>query len=180
MHVRMVISSAKKFSRFVEKLREPGLEPKKGRGDAKRAVVDIRKLSFPLIIRVYKSFFDDWAEVVPANKIGILAHRNKIAMEENLERVFSFFNNSSIWVRLVDMYDEEALKDAVAEFEYFDNIGLYDYDSAWENLEYNTRIFTENFLETSLDGHGNYVTPLQYGDEVEARKILVGNSSQKL
>lgn len=170
MHEKM--NSSKQFKRFVDKVREPGFN-----GDE---VVDIHKIHFPLIIKIYKSFFEDWIEVVDKDYTEeVCNHRNKKAMEENLERVFSFFNNSSIWVRVVDINDKEAYNQAVAEFEYFDNIGLYDYDSAWENLEYDTRIIKQNYLESALNGHGNYVTPELFGDEVKAIKILLGNSAPK-
>lgn len=97
-------------------------------------------------------------------------------IEYNLAGPFSFFNNSSIWVRLVDKDDKNAYSTAVAEFEYFDKIGLYDYASAWENLEYNLRIFAHDYLESSLDGHGNYVTPILYGNETESLGILQNNN----
>lgn len=96
-------------------------------------------------------------------------------IEFNLIGPFSFFNNSSIWVRLVDLNDKNAYATAVAEFTYFANIGLYDYPSARENLEYNLRIVSQNYLESTLEGHGNYVTPMLYGNETEAREILCGN-----
>lgn len=147
---------------------------------------EIQKYRFPLIIKICKSFFKKWEDSVEPNEPNegkkkelidvIRNHHNKIALDENLERVFSFFNNSSIFLRLVDFDDDIAEKKAIAEFKYFDNIGLYDYDSAWENLGYNLRIFQENYLESTLDGHGNFVTPLVYGDEVNALKILVHNS----
>lgn len=70
------------------------------------------------------------------------------------------------------MYDEDAYNRAIAEFNYFDKIGLYEYSSAWENLEYNLRVFKENYLESSLGGHGNFVTPVLYGDETSALAVL--------
>ena len=166
MHVRTTAASSAAFKGLIDYLMEPmKLENEN----------DLKKMRFPIIIQVYKSFFDDWAKARPVDKERILTHRNKKSMEENLERAFSFFNNSSIWIRLVDMYDEKAFKTAIAEFEYFDKIGLYDYNSAWENLEYNLRIISHNYLESTLDGHGNYVTPMLYGNETEAREILCGN-----
>ena len=169
MHVSMTLQSAKRFKRFVEKLREPG---HKG-----FEVDDIHKFCFPLIIKVYLSFFTDWEKAVDdtGKKEKIRNHRNKKALVENLERVFSFFNNSSIWIRLVDIHDQDAYNRAVAEFNYFDSIGLFDYNSAWENLEYNTRVFCHNYLESTLEGHGNFVTPELYGDEEKALDILRDN-----
>ena len=165
MHVRIDIKAAKNLKEIV-KIYKKETE---------------KSIHSPIILKIYKSFFDDWANAVSSaeDKEKILTHRNKKAMEENLERAFTFFNNSSIWVRLVDLNDEIAYKTAVAEFEYFDKIGLYDYASAWENLEYNLRIFAHDYLESSLDGHGNYITPELYGDEVRAMKILLGNNAPK-
>lgn len=146
---------------------------------------EIQKCRFPLIIKTCKSFFKKWADSIEEkmkdeNKRKELVdvvcnHHNKVALDENLERVFSFFNNSSIFLRLVDFDNDKAEKRAIAEFKYFDNIGLYDYNSAWENLEYNLRIFKENYLESNMDGHANFVTPVVYGNEVKARSILVSN-----
>ena len=77
------------------------------------------------------------------------------------------------------MDDVDAFNRAVNEFKYFNNIGLYDYPSAWENLEYDTRVIKQNYLESALNGHGNYIAPELFGDEVKAMKILLGNSVPK-
>lgn len=99
-----------------------------------------------------------------------MIHKNKRALEENLRHMFSFFNNSSIWVRLVKNEDEK--ERAIREFTYFNRIGLYSYDSAWENLEYTTRIFAENYLLSSVGGHGRFVTPVLYGNETKALETM--------
>lgn len=176
MHVRPITSSSDQFKNLIKYLSKPAW-------DDTNKTIDVSKkddMRFPIIIQLYKSFFKDWENAVASDddKEIIRNHHNKKALEENLERVFSFFNNSSIWVRLVDMYDKKAYDAAVAEFEYFDNIGLYDYASAWENLEHNLRLFEHNYLESSLDGHGNYVTPVLFGNETEACKILSGNHNE--
>lgn len=94
----------------------------------------------------------------------------------NLEKPFSFLNNSSIWMRLVDCGG-----DAIAEkeFAYFREIGLYNYPSAQEYLEYNCRLQYHNYLDDKggdgSGGHGNYITPILYGNEVKAREILKNN-----
>lgn len=49
--------------------------------------------------------------------------------DKNMKNLFGFFNNSSIWVRIVN-WDDEEINAAKKEFEYFENIGLYDYGSA--------------------------------------------------
>ena len=166
-HVNLSIPSAKRISKFNKLLRNPGI---KGLVDK-----DIHKFTFPLIIKIYKSFFDDWENSVDndEDKLKIHNHRNKKAMNENLQRIFSFFNNSSIFVRLVDIFDKEAEEKAIEDFKYFDEIGLYQYDSAWENLEYQTRLFTENYLSPIyLNGHYRYVTPELYGDETKHYQIV--------
>lgn len=141
----------------------------------------IKRMKFPIIIRTYLDFFKKWEEGVQDDekKEAIHNHSNKMAMDKNLERLFSFFNNSSIWVRLVDINDETALETAEKEFDYFEKIGLYKYDSAWENLEYNLRILSENYLKSTSTGHGNYVTPILYGNETKAYGILVGNKTSR-
>lgn len=170
MHTLIGIDCANQFKALVNKLRKDAYNK-----DVPPRITEIKKMKFPLIVKIYKSFFDDWENVMDKeeDKKAIREHRNNKAMEDNLKRVFSFFNNSSIWIRLVDMYDEIAFQNAIAEFKYFDNIGLYDFDSAWENLEYNTRVFDQNYLESSIGGHGSYVTPLLYGDERESMKSLI-------
>lgn len=166
MHVRTTSNTSKAFKDFVGCLRKP-------MDDSENK--DLKKMRFPVIIQVYKSFFDDWAKAMPMDKEKILGHRNKKAMEENLERAFSFFNNSSIWIRLVDINKKEEYEHALADFNYFDSIGLYDYESAWENLEYNLRIFSQNYLESALNGHGNYVTPMLYGNEAKYRDTILSD-----
>lgn len=176
MHTLIGIDCANQFKALVRKLREEAYNK-----EIPPRITEIKKMKFPLIVKIYRSIFKDWENLLDKDedKKAIRNHHNKKAMENNLKRVFSFFNNSSIWVRLVDMYDENAFKAAVAEFKYFDRIGLYDYASAWENLEYNTRSFADNYLFSTLDGHGSHVTPKLYGNEVEAKEILQGNKALK-
>lgn len=175
MHVRIDNKSSKQFNELTKRIQkeQKDMSSKKEKAENNGG----RILYAPIIVKLYKNFFKDWENAVSSeeDKEKIRIHNNKKALEENLERVFSFFNNSSIWIRLVDMYDKKAYDAAAAEFEYFDKIGLYDYSSAWENLEYNLRICLANYLDSSLDGHGNYVTPVLYGSETEAREILCGN-----
>jgi hypothetical protein len=166
MHVRTTANSSRAFNDLVKCLKKP-------MDDSENK--DLKKMRFPVIIRVYKSFFDDWANAASGSKEKILSHRNKRAMEENLDRAFSFFNNSSIWIRLVDINDKDELDNAREDFNYFESIGLYDYDSAWENLEYGLRIFCENYLKSTLDGHGNYVTPMLYGNETKYRDAILSH-----
>ena len=108
------------------------------------------------------------------NLIGILQARID-KYDNNIKNVFSFFNNSSIWVRIVDR-DNIVIDEAQKELEYFEKIGLYQYGSAKENLDYNIRIQFQNYLNSSIGGHGNYVTPVLYGDEVWAKNFLKKNN----
>ena len=84
-----------------------------------------------------------------------------------------FSHNSSIWVRLVDNQEEET---ANQEFAYFKEIGLYDYPTAKQFLEYHLRIQEVNRLEDFENtNNSSTFTPILYGDEVKARKILTNN-----
>ena len=97
--------------------------------------------------------------------------------ELHLKRQFSFFNNSSIWVRLVD-WDDDAITKDKQELGYFEEIGLYKYDSAKENLDYNIRVQEQNYLDDATSsGHGSHVTPVLYGDE-ETHYDLLFNEQQ--
>jgi len=84
-----------------------------------------------------------------------------------------FSHNSSIWVRLVDNQEEET---ANQEFAYFKEIGLYDYPTAKQFLEYHLRIQEVNRLEDFENtNNSSTFTPILYGDEVQAKKILTSN-----
>lgn len=144
------------------------------------------EMKFPLIIKLYLSFFKDWEKWVDENcedetkkekeKEKIKTHRNSMNIEKSLRQAISFLNNSSIWVRIVDRNDEDAYKAAEADFKQFKKWGLYDFGSAREYLNYNLRIQKENYLESAVDGHAHFVTPVLYGDEVASRGILKYNS----
>lgn len=114
----------------------------------------------------------------------LMTQKSRIdVLDKNLKQQFSFINNSSIWIRLVDCGEKEREKDekelAKEEFEYFEKIGLYEYGNAKENLEYNLRLQEQNYLKSSTNGHGNYVTPSLYGDESNALSILQKNVSEQ-
>lgn len=72
--------------------------------DCMENIKDKRK---PLIIKLYKNFFEDWEKSLENNidKEKIRKHPNNIALDKNLKTVCSFFNNSSIWIRIVDIND---------------------------------------------------------------------------
>ncbi len=93
--------------------------------------------------------------------------------EDNLISFFSFLNNSSIWVRIIYKDDPEAEKKAQQEFAVFKEMGLYNYKSAKENFDFNSRIQSENWLQGD---HGHDVTPVLYGDERKSLDILVINN----
>ena len=137
----------------------------------------------PFIIRVYSSFFNDWKECVndEDKKLIIEKHPNKLALEKNLESVYSFFNNSSIWIRIVDFNDSQYQK-ATCDFSYFKSIGLYDYASAKESFDYDMRVLTQNYLEDKSgdnNGHGRLVIPTLYGNEAKYKKTLRNNCFDK-
>ena len=91
---------------------------------------------------------------------------------KHLHSQYSFLLNSSVWIRLVESKDSSAFKDAENEMAYFRTIGLYEYSSAAENLEYNIRIQSQNFLDSKIAGHAEYVTPMLYGNETSFYKVL--------
>lgn len=118
---------------------------------------------------VYKKYLD--SELIRVTKLrGVVCNHQK-NLEKHLQQQYSFFNNSSTWIRLVDWKQSE-ISEAVKEMVYFGNIGLYDYGSAKENLEYNIRIQSHNYLDSTEGGHGEYVTPVLYGNEVDHWNIL--------
>ena len=121
------------------------------------------------IIQSEINFWKNEKEWLEQKQKGIAKHYNQLL--SFLNNKFSFFNNSSIWVRVVN-WDDDEIMTAQKELEYFRNIGLYDYDSAIENLDYNIRLQPENYLDSKTQGHGVYVTPVLYGDESEHRRIL--------
>jgi hypothetical protein len=164
MHIKTDLASSKQTVRFIDMLRNPAF-------NEKGELSDIRKMKFPIII-VVKPFFEDWAITVPDKSEQIETHKNKLALESNLKQVFSFFNDSSIWIRLVKNENEK--NRAIQEFTYFNRIGLYGYNSAWENLEYNTRHFSGNYLIPTTGGHGRFVTPLLFGNEIKALERMKG------
>lgn len=121
------------------------------------------------IIEAEIEFWEDEKEVLKKKQTGIAEHYKQFL--SFLNNKFSFINNSSIWVRVVN-WDDDEIKTAQKELEYFRNIGLYDYDSAIENLDYNIRLQPQNYLDSKTLGHGVHVTPVLYGDEAEHRRIL--------
>ncbi len=170
MHYKTDIHSSKQFMDFVEMLRKPAFE--------NNELKDVGEMRFPLILKIYKSFFKDWEDALDCDedKQKVSLHRNNKALKDNLNGVFSFFNNSSIWVRIVDINDDEEYNKAVDEINYFEHIGLYDYPSAKEILEYNTRIFSNNYLLSTMGGHGSHLVPTLCGNEIDSIKILCENS----
>lgn len=165
MHEMTDIHSSKQFVTFIKTLRHQTSTDEN---------VVMSTMRFPLIIKLYTSFFEDWERAVPeTDKEKVRSHPNNKAWKENLNRIISFCNNSSIWVRIVDVNNEYAFTAAKNDFDFFEKVGLYDYASAKENLEYNTRIFSENYLVSALGGHGQFVTPIIYGDETNGRDFFL-------
>lgn len=133
----------------------------------------IEKRGGTTVTNAYKSSFE--TELERLNKLLKVINKDLEFFEQKLYSRYSFFNNSSIWLRLVIKNgdgDDEKIAKAKNELEYFNRIGLYDYGSAKENLEYNIRVQSHNYLDTTSGGHGEYVTPVLYGNEVEHWNIL--------
>lgn len=121
---------------------------------------------------VYKKYLDGELERVTKLQEVVCNHKN--CLEQHLQQQCSFVNNSSIWIRLVD-WKQSDISEAMNEMVYFRNIGLYEYGSAKENLEYNIRVQAHNYLESTEAGHGIYVTPTLYGNEETALEVLQDN-----
>jgi|GEM_PF-4603705 len=117
---------------------------------------DIQLYKQPLLVKI------------PLKKIKEdVSYSDKRRIEGNLKTFFSFLNNSSIWVRVVDNDDDE--NKVIEEFQAIAKMELYKYDSAKENFGFNCRIQLENRLEGA---HGHDVTPILYGNESEFYKKL--------
>ena len=104
-------------------------------------------------------------------KVGIY----KETLDRRLKYDYSVFLNSSIWFRAITKLgdDAEAIK---REFDYFNKLGLYDYSSAKEYFDFNCRRNKNNYLKSSsVAGHGNFVTPILYGDELKSLEVLRKN-----
>lgn len=99
--------------------------------------------------------------------VSTLDENAKILYKKNLASFFSFLNNSSIWVRVVENDDD--MNKAIAEFQEIAKMELNKYDSAKENFDFNCRIQLENML---VGDHGHDVTPILYGNESEFYKKL--------
>ena len=98
-----------------------------------------------------------------------------------------FLLNSSIWIRFCDNGDwdgtasssmSEDVKSAKEEFDWFKNLGLYDFDAAKEFIEYQVRAQKENYLDPTINGgHSTHVSPMVYSNEVEFRDFFFGGES---
>lgn len=132
----------------------------------------------PLLITIQKKKF----EKLPEDYSGIKGSKEvKSKLQHNLQNPFSFLNNSSIWIRLVNngnsTESEKERNEAKNEFQFFKDIGLYSYDNAKEFLEYNLRLQEHNYLKEMGGGnHGSFVTPILYGNEVKALEELLINN----
>ncbi|MBR6445348.1 MAG: hypothetical protein IKS94_02795 [Prevotella sp.] len=132
-----------------------------------------KNASLKKIIEADIEFWEKEKDALEKKRKGIAEHYTQLM--SFLNNKFSFFNNSSIWVRVVN-WDDTEIEAAIKELEYFNEIGLYDYDSAKENLEYNIRLQKETYLDSKAQGHGVYVTPVLYGNENETLNILRDNN----
>lgn len=121
------------------------------------------------LVRSYTDFLDK--EISRLRKLKETLKKYLYAYNTHLKGQFSFLNNSSIWIRIVDWNDDK-VKSAKEELEKFIEIGLYKYGSAREVLAYNISIQSKNFLDSNSKGHGVYVTPELYGDESDHWKVL--------
>lgn len=151
----------------------------------------------PLLIRTnFYSFFqclEDEANKETGSKI-CKDSKNELVIEniKNTKKkiessnAFNFLENSSIWMRLCDNEnwngvvgsesEPVSVKKALDEFEWFEKLGLYEFNSAKEFLEYNVRAQKENHI-AEIGGHETHVTPMIYSDETEYRDFFIGEKS---
>lgn len=114
-----------------------------------------------------------------------LVKRNIVATKKKLEANMNFLLNSSIWVRFCDNGNWDGASDetksndiklALEEFEWFNNLHLYEFKAAKEYIEYQLRAQNQNYL-AEIGEHGVHITPMIYSDEVEFRNFFLGYKS---
>ena len=152
----------------------------------------------PILIRTnFDSFFqclEDDANKGTGSKI-CKDPTKKEAVTENIRNTkkriensnaLSFLKNTSIWMRFCDNEDWDgtdastqpiSVKKALDEFEWFKKLGLYDFNSAKEFIEYNVRAQRDNYL-AEIGGHDTHVTPVIYSDECEYRDFFLGDDNK--
>lgn len=119
----------------------------------------------PIIVYTYHKYLLE-------NKSGPVVEELRQRIEHNL----AFLKNTSIWVRTLDV--SEALTDVENEFNWFKNLGLYDFDAAKEFIEYQVRAQKENYLDPTINGgHSTHVSPMVYSNEVNFRDFFFGGES---
>lgn len=161
------------WASIIKKIKER-LKTFEGRMDILKKIED--RHGETIVTKTYKESYE--AEINRLKKVLNETSNVLKKFDQNIKIRYSFFNNSSIWTRVVikdGEKDDEKIDKAQKEFKYFKNIGLYDYDSAKENLEYNIRVQAHNYLESTEAGHDIYVTPTLYGNEEAALEVLQHN-----
>ena len=151
----------------------------------------------PVLIKAnFDSFFDFLEKEADVNNPKICNITDKDAVLKNIKstkkkiensNAFNFLKNSSIWMRLCDNVnwdgvvasdaEPDSVKMALEEFEWFKKLGLYEFNSAKEYLEYNLRAQKENYI-AEIGGHDKHVTPMIYSDETDYRDFFIGNSNK--
>ena len=147
----------------------------------------------PVIIQTnFNSFFDCLEDNVSKicndlDKESVVKNIKNTKEKIGNSNAFNFLKNSSIWLRLCENEDwdgnegsesqPEDVKIALEEFTWFLDLGLYDFKSAKEFIEYNVRAQRENYLE-DIGGHGTHVTPVIYSNECEYRDFFMGDNKK--
>jgi len=145
----------------------------------------------PVLIKTELNVFDKAVEFIKSslkesksNQQPSIYTENSIKKIVNEKNIFlkelQILNNSSIWFRIIDKHENAEV--TVKNFKLFNDLNLYEKDNALENLEYNLRIAQNNFLKDLVPGgHGSYITPHIYPDELEcANDILSINSENNI
>ena len=151
----------------------------------------------PVLIKTnFDSFFDVLKKEADENNPKICNETNKKDVLKNIKstkkkiensNAFNFLKNSSIWMRLCDNVnwdgvvgsssEPDSVKNALEEFKWFEKLGLYEFNSAKEFLEYNVRAQKENYI-AKIGGHDKHITPMIYSDETDYRDFFIGKSNK--
>ena len=149
----------------------------------------------PVMIRTnFYSVFDFMEKKAQSGELCRDDHKDKA--EKNIKktrdvlesRVLNFLLNSSIWLRFCNdgpwdgqtgSVKTDAIDIAIKEFGWFKGLGLYGFPAAKEYIDYQVRVQNNNQLKET-EGHGTYITPTIYSNEVEYRDFFLKKDDSKI
>ena len=118
-------------------------------------------------------------------------HKGKVKQnienrEKRIKGDLNFLMNSSIWIRFCDNENwngtdvtnqPTSVKEAIKDFQWFTQLGLYNFKPAKEYIDFQTRAQKENYLAEF--SHGAFITPMIFSDEVYFRHFFLDNPSAR-